>query len=278
MKRMSRQLQSMPSVSGDLGSELDSKITEFKAAYREFLGAQDDQSAAALSWVAMNLHHELNALRRAWDHMLDSLQESESHIPADYEVLEFQASNDLSAIEFGKVISRIEALYSVASEFVGTNPRDFPLLVVRIESGSLLAKLAGKLEAIGATRAALAVAAANSVWMYSSRAGRIQIETRQMMDLLGLRNELEKSGISAAAMDSDLASIGARLTQKASVLINQLDDIRVDGEPLPRSQGFNLSSTVAQIELQPSQRLLRDEKSGKAPGDVDDGHEPSTED
>lgn len=230
-----RAIENLPMVDGDVSSQILDGIAAFKSAYRRFLDAQDDDSAAELSWVSLKLNEKLTAIEGVWDHLLVSLTPTESRVPSGYEVVDIRGGGELSLTQFSKALTLLAGIYSKACDLVGVDPREHPLIIVKIESGSLLAKLAGHLNAIGATKIALAISALESFRSQFAASGRLNAQTKQAMQVLELRDALHRAGVPVAIMDAELQQIGADIARNSRKFIASFDDVSIDGEVVSES-------------------------------------------
>ena len=235
-----------------LVKELTSKTEAFLEHYKRYMISRDFLTAFDLMLLAHKIYPMFSGLAAASKVAAENLASFQTLDDSELEIYSRSGVDDVS--DYIKILRSFEEIYSAAARLLDVSLDDEPLQIARIESGSLLIKLKGAAKVLRVVRDIVMRVAQFTAMNYSvtGRIDQLPKSAEAVSSVLRLRESLANNGIDVSSMDAEIESAALKIAKQANVLMDRLDDIRIDGELL------NLKRQLL-IELQEEeapQRLL----------------------
>lgn len=209
-------------------------LTNLKNAYDAYIDRQKPDTATTVLFEGQQSYVAIKALRETLAAIRMSL--IPNFIRSEHEdtlSLVFEENTDLEILA-----SRLRSLYEAyrqLCELTGTSYSDFPLRIVKVETGSTYIEVIGAILPLSILRKSIARAAKIIFQRYVPE-GRIDAEAEvceHIRNTLDLRNELKGSGINTDGMDGILAEAGQAHAKSLFSLIGAGRSLKMDGVSIP---------------------------------------------
>lgn len=247
----------------DLLIEIQSFIQDFLESYQTYIADQSVENAFHLVEVADRLNTHLLGLANA------SLMYGEAFQPErldnteapDSEILILLRSDVVTLSEHLATLGAIEAIYEGVMSLLGPSKFDHPLVVVKIETGSLYARLKGFSSAMKIVGSVLSGAARYGYHNHSinGRIERLPKSADALNAIFGLRNALAAAGKDVAEMDAEIEEASLKLAKQANVLLAGLSEIGINGTTYKTAADAKLLLTHSE-QPRLAQDINRDDK------------------
>ncbi|WP_273028257.1 hypothetical protein [Massilia timonae] len=212
---------------------LDSLILDvdsFAEAFDTYLATPNAANAAPLALAAPRLAQRLNDFRNSLNFFKGLIQPLPSR-DTDGDVLTIILSGTFDFKSFVSRLQAIQSIYSELCELLKISEIDHPLEMAKVESGSLLAKVAGSTVVIGLMVQFIQSGATYAYDNYTVE-GRINAIPRRVESLdkvIGLTQKLKDAGVDTAAIDEHVAKSAHAIAKDLDTLLDKQPSIILNG-------------------------------------------------
>lgn len=215
---------------------LVSDLEDFTELYDQFLSDPVPARAYALlkqangSWVQLVaiggiLFSICRKIQSSFEDEIVSSNESSMSI--------FLSSTDNYSV-FLLRLTAVGRLYSVVCRLLNVAEEDFPLKIIKIESGSLWIKVFGESRVLGLVERYIDEAA-SYIYRNFTTEGRISAVPRNVQALdqvLGLRSSLRDQGLDTENMDHEISNASIHIAKSLNLLLEKQGSVRINGKKL----------------------------------------------
>ena len=227
------------------------KLNNFEELYESCLKNFNVTQAAELSFIATQLSSKLNALEK----LLDFLNKHSSK-PIIKQDGEEELLLSLPYVEnYDEIISKLinlDKLYSELCLLNNISVSEYPIKVIKIETGSLLIYIIGNAIIVGFIIWILKEVT-KFIYRNYTNEGKISAIPRQLESvdaILQFTNKLEEHGIDTTKNKEQLQLVTARITDNLNQLVLDQPKVSING------QVFSVGDELEQKYLKESEQLL----------------------
>lgn len=204
--------------------EIYSSLEEFSHIYETYIDSYTPQAASKMVLKAHSLVALFDGVKKGLTFYLGNIEKTITS-SNDVRELSIVLSSSMNLSEFILKLKAIEGIYSELCMLLNISTTDYPIEILKIESGSLFAKILGNNKVIGLLSKFLESGAHYIYRNYTKEGKLISLpkKAESIESILSLRSNLTKQGIDASEMDDHI--------QKASVTIAKELNIIISGEP-----------------------------------------------
>jgi hypothetical protein len=241
---------------GDLEtfSSIKTKIQNFYQEYEKSINNFTWPQTLQLFAVGKDLYDSILIYRDFVSLIKDDL-ESAIDIPQDNKAASFFFHSTTEYEEFLNKLLALDRLYSELCLLVNVSKSQYPLRVIKIESGSLWIKLFGESKVI-TLLTSLIESAASFFYRNFTNEGKITSLPRSVEaieSILSLTKKLEAEGIDVSASKDNLQKAAVIVSAQLNKLLLKEPSIEVDGKK------YSVAEAMQDKYLLEGQRLLLDE-------------------
>jgi len=207
-----------------LVDELHSKLDNFSHAYESYIENYHTRTSAKMVLEAHTLLSLINSMKKGLLFYQNNI-ESEVFQPDDKRELTIILPSTMTLAEFIIKLQSIESIYKELCDILNVSLIDYPVEIVKIESGSLFAKLIGNNKIIELIASCIE---ASALFMYRNytKEGKLTSLSRKVEaieSVLNLSGNLKEQDINVEEMSEHI--------QKSSITIAKELDVLISGEP-----------------------------------------------
>jgi hypothetical protein len=200
---------------------IDEKINDFTSAYEEYLEGYSAQSAGKMIMKSRALESLLDGFKNGLNFYLENIDASFEDNENGRE-LSIVLSSALTLSEFILKLQSIEKIYYELCMLSSVSPEDFPIEILKIESGSLWAKVFGNSKVIS-LMTSLIESGVSFVYRNYTVEGKIssipkKVETIE--SILELKSKLEKQGVDVSELTEHLSKSSIIVAKELNKLIS----------------------------------------------------------
>ena len=129
-------------------NEIESKLNSFSHTYEAYIDSYSPQSAGAMIVEARSLSALLNGFKKGLMFYLENIESSATDFE-DGRELSIVLSSSMTLSEFIFKLQSIEKIYDELCMLINVSKAEHPIQILKIEYGSLWAKIFGESKAIG---------------------------------------------------------------------------------------------------------------------------------
>lgn len=201
-----------------------SKINDFSIKYDEFIKLYTPELAALVIIEARKLSSMLDAL---WTSLLfvENRFSEEGEVEAIYENNEkllILLTSSMSLGDFGRKLVAIDKIYKELCDLANVSRSEFPLIIKKIESGSLWAELLGSKKVIDLMAAFLG-SAVTYIYRNSTKEGGISSipqKVESLDSILDLTLKLQEAGVDTSEAKENLGKAAFALSKQMNILLD----------------------------------------------------------
>lgn len=235
-------------------STIKTKIEHFYEEYEKSINNYTWQQTLKLLEAAKDLHDSILVYRDFVSLLKEDL-ESAVDVPQDNKVATFFFQSTTEYEEFLNKLIALDRLYSELCLVANVSKSQYPLRVIKVESGSLWIKLFGESKVI-ALLTSLIESAASFLYRNFTNEGKITSIPRSVEaieSVLSLTKKLEAEGIDVSASKDNLQKAAVIMSAQLNKLLLKEPSIEVDGKK------YSVAEAVQDKYLLEGQRLLLDD-------------------
>lgn len=223
IKNEIRQAKSIFSESPQL-EEIETNLETLSNSYESFIENYSPESAWTMIKESKSISSLLDGFKKGLSFYLSNSEYPIPSLEAGRE-LSIVLSSSMSLSEFISKLQAIEEIYKELCILTKVSISEFPIEILKIESGSLLAKVFGNSKVI-ALLTSLITSGVTYIYSNYSQQGQLvslpqKVETIE--SILELRAKLKAEGIAVEEMDENI--------NKASVLLSKELNRLISGQP-----------------------------------------------
>ena len=247
-------------------------VDSFASLYDEYLTRQSPNNAAKMMIAARDLNILLGNFFTALAFYRDTVEQANHLEPNASMSLVLAAGSELSAF-IGK-LAALQALYSEICLLANVSEAQNPLQIIKIESGSLWAKVFGEPRII-ASITSLIEATIGYLHRSFTTEGKIASVPRRLEALeatIQISKKLEEAGIDTDEMKEHLRKSGVVIAKSLSSLLEDQPKIRLNGKSITVGATLETILVAQHKTLQITHEDERIEpKLEESPPDEDEG-------
>lgn len=246
-------MESMPPESRKPFENLLSAIEEFDEAFSDWLGKNDVATGVHALDVGADLFRELEAVRGGISALVKSPEEL-APLSAGEEVLTLELAGEHTISNISQILHGIQESYSALSHLADVSEAEYPLRVLRLETGSLWVQIAGNKTVIGAL-ATFIGSTAKFLFDRFRSTGKVPKGTEQLKTLLEIRERMAAHGLNTTLADQELEAVYVKLARNLARIVGAAPQVEVNGEVI------SVSKELEERYLAESKPLLLEAKT-----------------
>lgn len=219
----------LPAPSTYVESLIES-VDGFAILFDNYLKHQTGENAAPLAFSAPIVAQRLMDFRHSIK-MFHGILEYSLPQRSDNSILSIVLSGEFDLKEFISRIQALESMYSELCQLLDISEIDYPLQIEKIESGSLLAKVAGSAFVIGLMTQFIESSAAYVHTHYTAE-GQIKAipaKVESLDKVIEMTQKLKKAGYDTSAMEDHVAKSAHTIAGNLNTLIEGQPSIILNG-------------------------------------------------
>lgn len=234
---------------GTIVSDLHVSLNELQTLYDVFIAKQSASTLTPLVFSA-------NIFSSKFQDFVKYLSASSyrEHIEiANFETASLFFPNALGLEELIQRLQALKEIYTESCQVLNISESDYPLQILKLETGSWYVELAGYPKAIDLMLEGIR-AAAKQLFQRYTRAGKLEaMPTRveNLESLLELQKRMKESGLDTAEMGDQLAKSGAILAKQLMTLVANEASVTINDDVII-IEGHNGKSLISG----PSRKLI----------------------
>jgi hypothetical protein len=208
---------------------IDEKINDFTSAYEKYLEGYTPQSASKMIMESRTLESLLDGFKNGLNFYLENIDTSFEDNESGRE-LSIVLSSALTLSEFIIKLQSIEKIYNELCMLSNVSTEDFPIEILKIESGSLWAKVFGDSKVIS-LMTSLIESGVSFVYRNYTVEGKIssipkKVETIE--SILELKSKLEKQGVDVKELTEHLSKSSIIVVKELNKLISGQAEVTIN--------------------------------------------------
>ena len=242
-------------------ANINSYLNSFENAYEKFIDSYSSYSTLHLVNTGTLLLHSLLSLQEVCNLMLESL-EDHYHSENSDGYLSILLDSDHTYEDFVIKLEALYSLYSEACRLLSVSESDFPLRIIKVESGSIFIKVFGNSKVIELI-SSLIKDATSFLYRTKTTEGKITSipkSVEAIEEVLKLREKLHQQGIEVPGLDEEIAKSSVVVASKLSKLLEGESLVKLNGE-------------ILQIDGYKTQKVLEGKKPYLLEGSKDSAEE-----
>lgn len=205
-------------------NEIEEKLNSFSHTYEAYIDSYSPQSAGAMIVEARSLSALLNGFKKGLMFYLENIESSATDFE-DGRELSIVLSSSMTLSEFIFKLQSIENIYDELCMLINVSKSEHPIQILKIESGSLWAKIFGESKVIGLMTSFIE-SGAGFVYRNYTAEGKLSAIPRKVEaveSILKLSEQLKNQGINTEKINEHI--------RKSSVVIAKELNKLISGEP-----------------------------------------------
>ncbi|MET0466777.1 MAG: hypothetical protein ABW007_26690, partial [Chitinophagaceae bacterium] len=233
-------------------SLLAKEATLFAEVYEAFIKSDSPANILKLLRAGNELLLSIENNATLAHFIKERLEGEHNVVPPGYEGISLYLDSEGNYKDVLVKLTAVSELYSELCNMVGVSAAEYPLQVVKMESGSLWLKLVGESRVIGLL-IKLIESSASFMYRNFTTEGNIQSIPRQVEAVeavLRLSENLEKAGVDTAQIKDNLQTSAAVISGRLNNLLKGVKALKVNDE------AFSVGNAVEERFLKESRGLL----------------------
>lgn len=224
--------------------EIYDSLEDFSLIYETYLENYTPEDAGKMVLKAHSLVALFDGVKKGLSFYLGNIEKIVS-TKNDIRELSIVLSSSMNLAEFILKLKAIEGIYEELCMLLSISTAEYPIEILKIESGSLWVKVLGNNKVIGLLTKFIESGTYYIYRNYTKEGKLISLpkKVESIESILNLRSNLEKQGIDASEMNEHI--------QKASVTIAKELNILISGEP-----EVTINSTTLSIGNEVQKQLI----------------------
>ncbi|MUL17330.1 hypothetical protein [Aliivibrio fischeri] len=203
------------------------QLEDFIVKYESYKNNYSQKAMYGLSFSALSLSNIVNELQRTVMLMSDI---SEEKVNDDLYHLELYLSNVDDLKSFGIKLEAVDFIYKELCLLLGESTTDHPIIIERIENGSLWLKIAG--HTLTATILTSVLNSASTYYLENfTTTGQLQqlpASVKVVNELLKITEQLNEQGVDTTEITDNLNSATKKIANKLDVLLGDQPIIEIN--------------------------------------------------
>lgn len=214
-------------------NEIDNKLNSFSHAYEIYIENYRPESAGMMIIEAKSLYSLLDGFKKGLSFYLENIESSVSDFENGRE-LSIVLPSTMTLSQFIQKLQSLEHLYKELCMLIGISSSEFPIQILKIESGSLWAKVFGESKVI-ALMTNLIESGASFVYRNYTIEGKISSIPRKIEaveSILGLSEQLKAQGVDVEEINDHIKKSSIGIVKDLNRLISGQPEIIVNNTKL----------------------------------------------
>lgn len=239
----------------NIAHSLKGDLEAFSNSYEEYIKQYGKDKAIALVINAQLLDEKLKWFQEEIL-TLNSKSEYENLEYPDGQVLSLVLLSSMNMFEFIEKIKSIQTIYLELCNLMDISPKEYPIEIIKIESGSLLVKIFGHNKIMELLSKFIESAAKYFYHKYTNQ-GKRDSNIENVQNVLALRDNLQKSGIDVSKMDEQITQASNSIAKELNTLISGEPEITVNEKTISVGEAVNknILENKELLELENNQDL-----------------------
>jgi len=208
---------------------IEHMVEAFSRKYEVYIDGYAPASAASMVVEARSLHSTLNGFKHGLNFYLANI-ENEVGEMEDGRELSVLLRSTLTLEEFSRKLGALVGLYAEICMLMGVSISDSPVQIIKIESGSLWAKLFGNSKVMAILGSVIESGAEFVYRNYTDEGKLVAIpkKVEAVDSILGLRARLGEHGIDTAELDEYIKKSSVSIAKDINTLISGQAEVVVN--------------------------------------------------
>lgn len=204
--------------------EIDGRLNEFSHSYEVYLESYSPESAGLMLLEGRSIYSLLDGFKKGMSFYMENIEDSTPVLENGRE-LSIVLSSSMILSEFILKLQSIEKIYDELCMLIDVSKAEHPIQILKIESGSLWAKIFGESKVIGLMTNFIESGASFVYRNYTveGKLSTIPRKVESIESILKLSEQLKKQGINTEEMNEHI--------NKSSVVIAKELNKLISGEP-----------------------------------------------
>jgi hypothetical protein len=211
---------------------LSEQLEQFEDKYENFLHEYSRDSFFELTELAELIDNAINNI----SNLIFSIK---LNLQTEYQdessgILSLFLNSDYTYQEFVEKLNSLQRIYSILCQLLQISEIEFPLQIIKIESGSLWVRLFGEPRVIKIIEDLIKDTASFFYRNYTDE-GKIQSlpsKIKTLEEYLDLKKKLEDAGIDTSLLSEELEKSSVSLAQELNSLLSKSKGVEINGELL----------------------------------------------
>ncbi len=211
---------------------LSQQLEQFEDKYENFLHEYSRDSFFELTELAELIDNAINNI----SNLIFSIK---LNLQTEYQdessgILSLFLNSDYTYQEFVEKLNSLQRIYSILCQLLQISEIEFPLQIIKIESGSLWVRLFGEPRVIKIIEDLIKDTASFFYRNYTDE-GKIQSlpsKIKTLEEYLDLKKKLEDAGIDTSLLSEELEKSSVSLAQELNSLLSKSKGVEINGELL----------------------------------------------
>ena len=237
------------------GCEIRNKLNDFIDKYETYTKYYSFTGAYMMILSGRELYFSLQTFIDLLNSVRDNLQVTEE-LPVDMRTLSVLLLYPADFSDFVNKLASLKSIYAVISILLSISETEHPIHLIKIESGSLWARIAGSNDIIK-LMTDLIKSSANYVYRNFTKEGKIASIPKNVdaiESVLKLKDKLEKQGIETSEMIEDIQKASVGLSKELRTLLAGQPSIEINGKL------YSVGETMQKKYLEESKTLMIEDK------------------
>lgn len=225
-----KNIEAINGYHADFISEIEHKLEGFLSHYERHTREYSHSSCISLSIWASDLKTAITSTQQVLDGVFNLSSATENEHPDKYLNIELYLSNVNSLKDFATKLDAIHEIYIELLSLRGLSETDFPIIIDRLESGSLWIKVAG--HTLTATLLTSVLTLATNYYQenytVTGKLSQLPTSIKAADELLKLSQALEKDGVDTTKIKSNIESATRKISKKLDILLGDQPAVEIN--------------------------------------------------
>jgi hypothetical protein len=223
-------MQKENSYSSEFLGDVEQNLESFLAYYEKHTRSYSVHSCLSLSIAASKLYSSLQSTRGILEGVIAYDSSKEELVKNDFVSLDLYLSNVNTLSAFAQKLDALSEIYSELIKLYGVSEDDFPIVIERLENGSLWIKIAGHTLTATLLTSVLTTATLHYQEQFTVTGQLNQLPTSVKVadDLLKLSKSLEESGIDTSEIKENVESATRKISKKLDILLGDQPSVEIN--------------------------------------------------
>jgi len=212
---------------------IHTKLDDFCHAYESYVGSYNAQVSAALVVEAKSLYSLLDGFKNGLSFYLDNIESTFPNLENGSE-LSIVLSSKMTLSEFILKLQSVEKIYNELCMLANVSTSDFPVEILKIESGSLWAKIFGESKVIVLMTNMLESGVSFVYRNYTDegKLAAIPKKVESIESIIQLSAKLKEQGIAVDEIQDHIKKSSVLLSKELNKLISDQPEIIINNNKL----------------------------------------------
>jgi hypothetical protein len=220
------------SCRSDSFKSLLAQLERFDIQYQEYVDHYRLTDAMNLAHIGANLHVQIQAIKDGVRYAVAQLDGSDVELGGELESMEIRFDADLIVSNIAQRLDALDKIYRELCALFRVSVSEYPLKILKIESGSLLLRIAGFKAVVRFLVSAIEQISAFVHRNYTSEGkfSGLRLRADALDDLVSLSVRLKEHDIDIKDMNDEIRKGAVALAQEFTNLLRDQNSIGINGK------------------------------------------------